>query len=535
MANRLPELEDRRMEIQAALDAAKSQAERNRLGQFATPHSLALEMLEYAKGVLPQDAQVRFLDPGFGTGSFFSALLETFPPENLSAAVGFEIDPHYGVPSAQLWRGTPLDLRLSDFTAAEPPTGDNDRANLVICNPPYVRHHHIVNGEKARLQEAARRASGVHITGLTGLYCYFMALAHAWLADGGLAAWLIPSEFMDVNYGKAIKQYLLDRVTLLRIHRFDPAEVQFDDALVSSAVVWFWKNPPPHDHAVQFTFGGTLSSPDHSIPVPVEVLRHEPKWSRFPLAGVRELSAESTLGDFFTIKRGLATGDNKFFILSMECANALHLPEEVLTPILPSPRYVPGDEIPADDLGNPTVDRRLVLVNCSLPEVEVESRYPSLWSYLQTGVPDTSARYLCRMRTPWYAQENRPVTPLLCTYMGRSGGGGRGPFRFILNHSRAIAANVYLMLYPKRTLADALEAEPQLIRKIWEMLNATCPKALMAEGRTYGGGLHKLEPRELSNLPADWMVSLLGVPSPPRADEATRTGKQATLQQSLFH
>jgi hypothetical protein len=44
---------------------------------------------------------------------------------------------------------------------------------------------------------------------------------------------------MDVNYGKAVKHYLLSRVTLLHIHRFDPNGVQFADALVSSAVVWF--------------------------------------------------------------------------------------------------------------------------------------------------------------------------------------------------------------------------------------------------------------------------------------------------------
>ena len=55
------------------------------------------------------------------------------------------------------------------------------------------------------------------------------------MADDGLAAWLIPSEFMDVNYGRAIKEYLLNQVTLLRIHRFDPSDVQFNDALVSSA------------------------------------------------------------------------------------------------------------------------------------------------------------------------------------------------------------------------------------------------------------------------------------------------------------
>ena len=83
--------------------------------------------------------------------------------------------------------------------------------------------------------------TSVKINGLAGLYVYFLLLATAWMEDGGYAAWLIPSEFMDVNYGVALKRFLTDRVTLIRAHRFDPNDVQFGDALVSSVVVVFRK------------------------------------------------------------------------------------------------------------------------------------------------------------------------------------------------------------------------------------------------------------------------------------------------------
>jgi hypothetical protein len=49
---------------------------------------------------------------------------------------------------------------------------------------------------------------------------------------------------MDVNYGRVLKRYLTERVTLRRIHRFDASDVQFDDALVTSAVVVFENTPP---------------------------------------------------------------------------------------------------------------------------------------------------------------------------------------------------------------------------------------------------------------------------------------------------
>ena len=46
----------------------------------------------------------------------------------------------------------------------------------------------------------------------------------------------------------------------------------------------------------------------------------------------------------------------------------MELPAEVFRPILPSPRYVPDNEILADRAGNPVLERQLFLLDCRLPE-----------------------------------------------------------------------------------------------------------------------------------------------------------------------
>lgn len=515
-------IERNRLVLQAELDAGKTAFERNQMGQFATPPSLADDVLRYARRLHPH-RPVRFLDPAIGTGSFYGALRRAFPIDAVQQAVGYEIDPHYGEPTIELWRDTPLVIRLEDFTRALPPTDPEDKPTLLICNPPYVRHHHLSGAEKRYLQGLVEREAGIRLSGLSGLYCHFMCLSHTWLAPDGVAGWLIPSEFMDVNYGNAVKQYLLENVTLLHVHRFDPSDAQFDDAIVSSAIVWFKNAPPPTEHLVTFSYGGALEAPRVYRDVSTETLRRSAKWTRYPEADSHKLhDGHLTIGDLFAVKRGLATGSNDFFILSDSQIRELELPRECLRPILPSPRHLNTDEIMADADGNPILDRRMFLIDTRLPEREIQERYPTLWRYLQVGIADgVSDRYLSKHRKPWYAQENRPAPPILCTYMARNDKNGR-PFRFILNHSQATAVNVYLLLYPKPELQRILATDPLLIRDIWKALCSIDPAALVGEGRVYGGGLHKLEPKELANASAKVIVEALG----PRG---TAVARQSTL------
>jgi hypothetical protein len=512
-------IETQRLKTQHRLDTQKAQTERNKLGQFATPTALATEILEYAKRLIPKSQPIRFLDPAFGTGSFYAALLRSFPPSRTAQAQGYEIDPHYGDEAATLWRDMPLDLNIADFTRTRPPATDGELANLLICNPPYVRHHHLSSEQKLALQMRVKQLTGLKLSGLAGLYCYFLLISHAWMVDGGLAGWLIPSEFMDVNYGKQVKHYLLHHVTLLHIHRFDPDEVQFEDALVSSVVVWIKKEEPPTNHQVRFSYGGDLKNPRVSQMIPANSLNQIAKWTTLPNRQSTNNSTDTStenehkklaLSDLFTIKRGLVTGANKFFILTLDQISEHQLPSEFLIPILPSPRYLSTNEIEADEDGNPVLKQRLFLLACDLSESQVQKKYPHLWDYLQIGIEkNINSRYLCRHRTPWYSQEDRPPAPLVCTYMGRQTARNGKPFRFILNHSKATAPNVYLMLYPKPVLEQEIQRKPELLKFIWQTLNDIPPNTLIGEGRVYGGGLHKIEPNELANAPIYDIAAIL--------------------------
>jgi adenine-specific DNA-methyltransferase len=84
----------------------------------------------------------------------------------------------------------------------------------------------------------------------------------------------------------------------------------------------------------------------------------------------------------------------------------------------------------------------------------------------------------------------------------------------------ATVANVYLALHPNQAALRRIRADPALLEGVWKALNSLAPDQLLGEGRVYGGGLHKLEPRELANV---------ALPELPGLSHLTDRAEQAEL------
>lgn len=506
-------LEKERIETQISFDKGTDKKQRNKTGQFATPQELAIEVVEYvSERELMNHKKIRFLDPAIGTGSFFSALLRTFGQDIIESAMGIEIDTDIALAAQKLWKDQGLLIINEDFTKIPSPNENEGLANLIITNPPYVRHHHIEKERKKELQRSIEKKFGFRINGLSGLYCYFLLLSHYWLENEGLGVWLIPSEFMDVRYGNTIKKYLLNEVQLIHIHRFKPEDVQFTDALVSSSIVVYRKSKSGFEDKVLFSIGGDIKNPDFQCKLAKDRLRDIEKWTSvssnsLPIGNSSERN-EPLLKDFFHIRRGIATGANNFFVISQEKSRDLEIDRQFLKPVLPSPRRLRSDIIDSDLNGDPLLDRLMYLIDCNLPEDTLEVDHPNLHHYYLYGKKEgVNERYLTRNRDPWYKQERRNPSPFLCTYMGRNG--TNAPFRFIWNRSSAIATNVYLMMYPRGPLKEILNVYPDIHSEIFDILKNISRKEIMSNGRVYGGGLHKVEPRELGMISGKQLKELI--------------------------
>jgi methylase of polypeptide subunit release factors len=344
------EAEELRCEAQRVLDSTIHGTSRNKMGQVATPTDLAIQMAELAKTYFPPNVLIRFLDPALGTGVFFYAAKTIFG-NRVATAHGYEIDKSIADVAQQIWGTFGLAVHTADFCATTAPDEDNDKPNLLICNPPYVRHHHL-SGERKALLKTQLASGGYCLNGLAGLYCYFLLIADRWLSKKAISIWIVPAEFLDVNYGRWLKQYLTHDVTLLRLHRFEPDDLQFHDALVSSVILSFRTDKPAADHEVVFSGGGTLLKPKFRKSFNINSLVPTEKWgplfdvgrSQIDSVSAEKPSSHFTVGDLFSVKRGIATGANDFFILPRERAAELRLPSRYLRPILPGPRNVTNSD-----------------------------------------------------------------------------------------------------------------------------------------------------------------------------------------------
>src|SRR5262249_20594797 len=78
-----------------------------------------------------------------------------------------------------------------------------------IGNPPYVRHHDIAESWK-RWYAAQFAGLGIKASALAGLHLHFFLKTRLLGREGDLGAFITSAEWLDVNYGSALRTLLLD-------------------------------------------------------------------------------------------------------------------------------------------------------------------------------------------------------------------------------------------------------------------------------------------------------------------------------------
>lgn len=478
--------------IGAAYEQLVSGVERRPRGQFQTPFWAADLM---ASWLLAEPAELLF-DPGVGAGRLLFRALKAgnnFPEKML----GLDIDPlsltmaRLNVELRDPDERARLSLKRRDFLTESLA----ERPDAITCNPPYSRHHSIPPEQKEAMHAGFEERLGRRFNRLAGLHVLFLVRALEVARPGARIAFITPADWLDVGYGRQIKRFVLEEAYVESIVLFDEGHLFFDGAMTSAAITFIRKEPsdgrmtrivplppelPPRQQVLAAMKGTS------SVLVGEEVaLAGEGRWGR----PHKQLTEGARLGDIARVRRGLATGCNRFFSLSEETRKRFGIDKADLRPAIVSPRLVAGTELTRaflnslpDDQARWVLDRR---------DFEAAKGKTPIARYLRWGRRHMGADtgYLASNREPWYALEKRGDCPILFSYMNR-----KNP-RFIRNRAKAVPLNTFLIVEPKEGV-DPDELCAALNDKF--VLDQ-----LTHDRRNYGGGLWKLEPREVEELRVD--------------------------------
>jgi adenine-specific DNA-methyltransferase len=401
---------------------------------------------------------------------------------------GFDIDDViFG--QAQKELGSKVNLQLEDYMY-------NDwihKYDGIICNPPYFKFHDYDNKNTLKEIETHLKCK---LNGFTNLYTLFLLKSIYQLKPNGRCAYIIPSEFLNSDYGKLVKQHLIKTGTLRHIIVFDFDENVFDDALTTACIVLCAND---NKDIVQFTHIQSISElntleelisghqqyAESTTSYSFSELDPEIKWKAYyQPQNCHKFKNLVPFSTYAKVVRGIATGANDYFTFNLSKAEKYNIDERYLLPCICHCTDVQGNKFSQLDFEElKQKDKNVFLINA------VNAKDEHVTKYLIKGEQEQiNKRFLTANRNPWYSLEKRPPAPIWVSVFNRTG------LRFVRNEAGISNLTTFHCIYPQTDMFS--EVSTDLIFAY--LLTDTARQIFEDNSREYGNGLQKFEPNDLN-------------------------------------
>ncbi|MDO5510484.1 MAG: Eco57I restriction-modification methylase domain-containing protein [Weeksellaceae bacterium] len=454
---------------------------RKKFAQFFTPLVVAEFM---SKWILGNKQLKTVLDPAFGLGIFARTIRKT----NQTCSIkGFEVDEIILQEAESIFSSdNNTEIIFKDYMFND----WGNRYDGIICNPPYFKFHDYDN--KTVLKEIDDNL-GLKLNGFTNLYTLFLLKSAYQLNKGGRSAYIVPSEFLNSDYGKLVKSYLIKNKLLRYVVVFDFEENVFDDALTTASILLFANDKEKSE--VEFISIKSLHELE-SLQTKIQAypkdktennisfseLNPEVKWrAYYQEQNATRFKNLVPFSNYGKVVRGIATGANDYFTFNLSKAKQHNISEKFLLPCITKAIDAKSPFFTEEDFEElRQQDKNIFLFNAT-------EKNEALSEYILKGeFEEINKKYLTASRNPWYALEKRPPSPIWVSVFNRNG------LRFIRNEAKISNLTTFHCIYLNMFSAPKVDL-------LFAYLLTDISKEIFNDNRReYGNGLHKFEPNDIN-------------------------------------
>jgi adenine-specific DNA methylase len=440
-------------------------------GIYYTPEKLAKYLAEPLINISTKSV----FDPAYGEGALLLAAESIYKQKVGSEATlqlfGSDIHPVNGLlshfPEANLWQ--------QDFFNLE----NDQKFDTILSNPPYVRHQ---NQSRGLIREYRERFVDLQfLSNSSDLWAYFVVKSVSHLKPGGSIGLIIPWSFLQADYAKDIRFWLVDKFENIKVLALNHPYFEEESAQERVVILWLSNKDHPTDR-IEFAFARDIES---NISYR-ELQRAE--WNSNKVVGVNNdldsiflrISKELKFSKFETLadtRIGVVTGANSFFIRKEEELTKIGFNPKRLLPIVTSAKELP------DLITNGYLNlKRLVLIS------EVERT--QFAEFIDIGEKlEFNQRSHSKMRKPWFSIDPGKTPDAFFPYRV-----GQIPY-LVLNTHQIQSTNSVHRIYFKEGIG-----ERSIKWILVSMLSIYGQLSMEANAKTYGRGMLKMEPGALGKV-----------------------------------
>lgn len=446
-------------------------------GSFYTPEELIKYMVKYALNKLHIN---RVLEPSVGDGRFINYL----------SKYNFQIDAveidNEKIIALQGKYNNQVTLICDDYINYS--MSSQNQYDLIIGNPPYISKKSM-NDEKRKLSIAVTEDFELPAALFQNLWVSFILGSVKMLNPNGAIFFVLPFEFLQVQYAEKLRVFLETKFNTIEIVTFEEKVFEHIEQDVCLVYMSNEHNSKPYIKYTTVKNANKMNVVFESI-----IMKNKPlkKWANCILNDVeteilKQIASEFPLiKNFGDISPGIVTGANSFFILDQKRLENI-IDKNHLLPIIHKSSDVNSKLIFAEEDFNKLCLKNINAFMLNLNQFPYAEFSNKLKEHLKLGEKEKiHERYKCAERDRWY---DVPLVKNgdLCFFKRYN----TLP-RLIVNepyiHTTDIAYNIRLKgEYNKYSFA-------------FSFYNSLTLALCEYNGRFYGGGVGELVPSEFKNI-----------------------------------